>query len=162
MMKGRAPSLVTVMLPSALVALFPGCERQLCLSAVTVGEMIDALDARWPGMRDRLRDSTPRLRCHLNVFVGGERATLETPLAPRDEVIVMTAISGGRHRVILGGALAAGYGRQASLIHVTYAGKKQRWIQFCRLGGSHYAARSCSRAPPRHPPRRAAPQRCGG
>ena len=60
-----------------------------------VGEMIDALDARWPGMRDRLCDSTPRIRRHINVFVEGGRATLETRLAPGAEVIVITAISGG-------------------------------------------------------------------
>ena len=61
----------------------------------TVGDVIDALDARWPGMRDRLCDSTPRIRRHINVFVAGERATLETPLAPGAEVVVLTAISGG-------------------------------------------------------------------
>ena len=46
-------------------------------------------------MRDRVCDSRPRIRRHINVFVDGERATLETPLAPGAEVIVMTAISGG-------------------------------------------------------------------
>jgi molybdopterin converting factor small subunit len=46
-------------------------------------------------MRDRLCDSRPRIRRHINVFVNGERATLKTPLAPGAEVIVMTAISGG-------------------------------------------------------------------
>ena len=53
------------------------------------------LDARWPGMRDRLCDSRPRIRRHINVFVAGERATLATRLAPGAEVIIMTAISGG-------------------------------------------------------------------
>ncbi len=89
------PQPVTVALPSVLVSLFPGCERHLIVSAATVGEMIDALDARWPGMRDRLCDSTPRIRRHINIFVAAERATLDTPLAPGGEVLVMTAISGG-------------------------------------------------------------------
>jgi molybdopterin converting factor small subunit len=35
------------------------------------------------------------VRRHINIFVGGERATLETPLAPGAEVFIMTAISGG-------------------------------------------------------------------
>ena len=61
----------------------------------TVGEMIDALDARWPGMRDRLCDSTPRLRRHINVFIDGERAGLETPLAAGARVYVIPAITGG-------------------------------------------------------------------
>jgi molybdopterin synthase sulfur carrier subunit len=86
---------VVLTLPPALVRLFPGCARRLELSAATVGEAIDALDARWPGMRDRVCDSTPRIRRHMNVFVAGERATLETRLAPGVEVMIMTAISGG-------------------------------------------------------------------
>ena len=69
--------------------------RQVEVEAATVAEVIAALDARWPGMRDRLCDSTPRLRRQINVFVDGERATLETPLAPGARVIVMMAIVGG-------------------------------------------------------------------
>lgn len=84
-----------VMLAPALVRLFPGAPRQVELSASTVGEMIDALDARWPGMGDRLRDSRPSVRRHINIFVDGKRATLETRLRPGAEVFVLTAISGG-------------------------------------------------------------------
>jgi molybdopterin synthase sulfur carrier subunit len=91
----RAGSLVAVMLPAALVRLFPDAPRRVELPASTVGEMIDGLDARWPGMRDRLCDSRPALRRHINVFVEGRRATLETRLAPGTEVTVLTAISGG-------------------------------------------------------------------
>lgn len=87
--------LVAVTLPTLLVRLFPGSVRRLELSASTVAEVIDALDARWPGMRDRLCDSRPRIRRHINVFVAGERASLATRLAPGTEVIIMTAISGG-------------------------------------------------------------------
>jgi molybdopterin synthase sulfur carrier subunit len=90
---------VVVKLPPALVRLFPGAERRVELrasaSSRTVGDVIDALDSRWPGMRDRICDSTPRIRRHMNVFVAGERATLETPLDPGAEVVVLTAISGG-------------------------------------------------------------------
>jgi molybdopterin converting factor small subunit len=89
------PSPVVVTLPNALVSLFPGCSRRLELSASTVGEMIDALDTRWPGMRDRLCDSTPRLRRHINVFIEGERATLDTPLAPEARVFIIPTITGG-------------------------------------------------------------------
>jgi sulfur-carrier protein len=86
---------VAVTLPAALVRLFPGAVRRLELPAATVREMIDALDARWPGMRDRLCDSRPAIRRHINIFVEGRRATLETRLAPGAEVTVLTAISGG-------------------------------------------------------------------
>ena len=86
---------VVVTLPAALVNLFPGSARRVEVSATTVGDVIDALDSRWPGMRDRICDSTPRIRRHINVFVEGERATLQTRLAPGAEMMVMTAISGG-------------------------------------------------------------------
>jgi molybdopterin converting factor small subunit len=86
---------VVVTLPANLVRLFPDALRRVELPAATVGEMIDALDARWPGMRDRLCDSRPALRRHINVFVEGRRATLEARLTPGAEVTVLTAISGG-------------------------------------------------------------------
>ena len=60
-----------------------------------MAEVIAALDARWPGMRDRLCNSTPRLRRQINLFVDGERAGLDTALRPGAKVIVMTAILGG-------------------------------------------------------------------
>jgi molybdopterin converting factor small subunit len=87
--------LVVVTLPAALVNLFPGCVRRVELSAATVGDAIDALDARWPGIRDRVCDSRPSIRRHINIFVAGERATLETRLTPGAAVTVLTAISGG-------------------------------------------------------------------
>ena len=71
-----------VELPAALMRLFPGCEREVVIDAPTVAAMIDALDARWPGMRDRLCDSNPRVRRHINIFVNGERAILDTPMPP--------------------------------------------------------------------------------
>jgi molybdopterin synthase sulfur carrier subunit len=86
---------VRVTLPAALVNLFPGAVKRVELPAATVGEMIDALDRRWPGMRDRLCDSTPAIRRHINVFVEGEHGTLETRLAPGAKVFVITAITGG-------------------------------------------------------------------
>jgi molybdopterin converting factor small subunit len=46
-------------------------------------------------MRDRVCDSRPAIRRHINVFVDGDKATLDTPLEPGTEVIIMTAISGG-------------------------------------------------------------------
>jgi molybdopterin synthase sulfur carrier subunit len=91
----RSPTGVAVVLPSALLRLFPGCQREPVVAATTVGEVIDALDARWPGMRDRLCDSTPKVRRHINIFVEGERATLQTPVSPDTVVFIMTAISGG-------------------------------------------------------------------
>lgn len=86
---------VCAVLPRALLRLFPDAVAEVDVEAATVGELIDALETRWPGMRDRLCDSTPRVRRHINVFVSGERATIATPLAEGDRVFILTAISGG-------------------------------------------------------------------
>jgi molybdopterin converting factor small subunit len=95
--ESAAPDLapVAVQLPDALVRLFPGSARRVELRAATVAEVMDALNARWPGMRDRLCESTQRIRRHINVFVDGERATLTTALAPGATVTILTAIRGG-------------------------------------------------------------------
>ena len=86
---------VTVSLARALVVLFPGAPAEVQVEAASVREAIDALDRRWPGMRDRLCDTTPAVRRHINVFVDGRRARLETPLRPGLKIYVLTAISGG-------------------------------------------------------------------
>ena len=86
---------ITVLLPYVLTRLFPDCPRQLEVRAATINDMIVALDRRWPGMRDRLCDSTPAVRRHINVFVAGARAELATPLELGAIVTILTAISGG-------------------------------------------------------------------
>ncbi|HVI28279.1 MoaD/ThiS family protein [Hansschlegelia sp.] len=90
---GRSPAVVR--LTPLLVTLFPSAERRLEVEAGSVAELVDALDARWPGMRDRICDSSPAIRRHMNVFVDGRRATLATPLRPGADVFILTAISGG-------------------------------------------------------------------
>ncbi len=90
-----ALSPVTVTIPTGLVRLFPDCVARTTVEAATVAAAIDALDAHWPGMRDRICDSRPAIRRHINVFVNGERATLDTPLPPNADMLIMTAISGG-------------------------------------------------------------------
>ena len=82
-------------LPGTLPPLFAGLPRRLDLEAASVGEALDRLDERWPGLRDRLCEPGPALRSHIHVYVDRERAGLETALEPRARVDVITAISGG-------------------------------------------------------------------
>lgn len=89
------PRPARVRLSPLLVTLFPAAEPVLEIEAASVAELVAALDARWPGMGDRIRDSTPAIRRHMNVFVGGRRARLDTPLEPGADVHILTAISGG-------------------------------------------------------------------
>lgn len=87
--------MVQVLLPASLVRLFPGAPRQMELEAAYVAQAIAGLEARWPGMADRICDSSPAIRRHLKVFVDGELAGLQSPLRPGAEMLVMTAMSGG-------------------------------------------------------------------
>ena len=86
---------VVVRLPALLTALFPDAERVVSLEAETVADVMNGLEARWPGMRDRLCDTTPAIRRHINVFVEGKRVRLDTRLAPGADVYILTAVSGG-------------------------------------------------------------------
>ncbi len=84
-----------VLLPRSLLALFPGADRRHEVPGATVGAVLTALDANVPGLRDRLVEAGPRLRPHINVFVAGQPATLDTPVAEGDTVHVIPAVSGG-------------------------------------------------------------------
>ena len=85
-----------VVLPRSLIALFPGAPRRMDVDdAATVAELIARLDARWPGLADRLCDAGPVLREYINVFVDGERADLASGLGPEAVVHVLPAVAGG-------------------------------------------------------------------
>ncbi len=87
--------MTTVVLPRALLTLFPSADHRVVLDGGTVGELIDSLDARWPGLRDRLCDPGPRLRPFINVYVDGEPADLATAVTPASVVHVLPAVAGG-------------------------------------------------------------------
>jgi molybdopterin synthase sulfur carrier subunit len=87
-----------VHLPPTLPRTFADLPRQLEVAAGTVDEAIASLDARWPGLRDRLCEPGPAgstLRSHIRVFVDGERAELDTALGADTRIDVISAISGG-------------------------------------------------------------------
>jgi molybdopterin converting factor small subunit len=84
-----------VHLPRSLVALFPGAERRYEASGGTVIEVIDDMDRQVPGLRNRVLDAGPSIRTHINLFVNGERAALETPVPDGADVHVIPAVSGG-------------------------------------------------------------------
>ena len=84
-----------VHLPRSLVALFPGTPRRLEASGATVADVIADLDAKVPGIRNRILDAGPMIRTHINVFVAGQRATLTTEVPSGADVHVIPAVSGG-------------------------------------------------------------------
>jgi molybdopterin converting factor small subunit len=87
--------MATVMLPGSLVALFPGTARRQEVAGTTVGDVLTELDRSVPGLRDRLVESGPRLRRHINVFVDGQPADLATEVSANAVVHVLPAVSGG-------------------------------------------------------------------
>lgn len=91
----EATRLVVVHLPRSLVALFPGADRRLEVGGSTVLEVVRACDRLVPGLANRVLDAGPAIRTHLNVFVNGERAALDTPVRPGSEIHVIPAVSGG-------------------------------------------------------------------
>ena len=64
-----------------------------------IRELIDALEAQYPGMRDRLCDEDGALRRFVNVFVGDEDIRflegIETALEDGAEVSIVPAVAGG-------------------------------------------------------------------
>lgn len=87
--------MATVLLPASLIALFPGTAKRHSVEGATVAAVIATLDRSVPGVRDRLLESGPRLRPHINVFVDGIPADLSTAVAPGAVVHVLPAVSGG-------------------------------------------------------------------
>jgi molybdopterin converting factor small subunit len=118
---GWAPAVVH--LPRSLVSLFPGTERRMECRGATVAEVIADLDARVPGIRNRLVDAGPVLRTHLNVFVAGEIATLDTPVPPGATVHVIPAVSGGADR----NAASRVPGRGVGTAPAPWAPASERW-----------------------------------
>lgn len=65
----------------------------------SLGECINALEAAFPGMKERLCDEAGEIRRFVNVFVNGEDVRflqgLATPLKDGDEVSIVPAVAGG-------------------------------------------------------------------
>ena len=70
--------------------------RQVEADGATLGELIAALDRRYPGLRFRMIDEQDAMRRHVRFFVNGEQTfDLALPLRPTDEVQIVQALSGG-------------------------------------------------------------------
>jgi sulfur-carrier protein len=62
----------------------------------TVGELLDDLDRRYPGIRFRIISEQDQIRRHIRIFVNLEEVrSLAAPLRASDEVMIVGALSGG-------------------------------------------------------------------
>lgn len=90
---------VKVQIPSPLRPLTGGAE-EVALEAPDVGALIDGLESRHKGLRDRLLDSSGNLRSYVRIFVNDEDIRFlqekSTALKSGDTVAIVPAIAGGR------------------------------------------------------------------
>jgi len=87
--------MVRVLLPSQLQSYSAGASR-VEVDGATVAAALDDLDRRFPGIRFRVIDEQGRIRPHMRVFVGPERALdIARTLGEGDEVLIFGALSGG-------------------------------------------------------------------
>ncbi|MBU6249784.1 MAG: MoaD/ThiS family protein [Cyanobacteria bacterium REEB417] len=89
---------VQVLIPTPLQK-FTNDEATASLEAASVDALIDALDARYPGLKARLCDEGGKLRRFLNVYVNSEDIRFldnqQTLLSDGDEVSIVPAVAGG-------------------------------------------------------------------
>ena len=88
---------VTVKIPAQLRGL-TGNESEAQVEGGSVGEALDALYARFDGLRDRITENG-ELRRFVNVYAGGEDIRfgqgLATPVGDGDEITILPAVAGG-------------------------------------------------------------------
>ncbi|MCP9787324.1 MoaD/ThiS family protein [Cyanobium sp. N5-Cardenillas] len=89
---------IQVLIPTPLQK-FTNDEASVSLDAASIDGLLQALEARYPGIQARLCDENGKLRRFLNLYVNSEdirfldnQATL---LSDGDEVSIVPAVAGG-------------------------------------------------------------------
>ena len=89
---------VSVQIPAPLRSLAGGA-AEVRLEAGTVREVVDELQARHAGFRERLLDESGRLKAYVRVFVNQDDVRAldneATPVRDGDVVAIVPAIAGG-------------------------------------------------------------------
>jgi len=74
-------------------------EEIIEVNAATIGEAINELQTRYPGIKERLLDDTGAVRRFVNVYVNEEDIRFlenqDTKLKSGDEISIIPAIAGG-------------------------------------------------------------------
>ena len=89
---------VNVRIPGPLRRVTNG-EQQVDIDASNIIATIDALDAKFPGIKERLCDESGDLRYFVNLYLNGEDVRflqgLETATKSGDELSIVPAVAGG-------------------------------------------------------------------
>lgn len=87
-----------VFIPAPLRRLTRG-ESRVDVAAASLHQVVEGLEARFPGFRSYLLDESGALKAYVNVFVNGTEvralAGLQTPVGADDEVSIIPAMAGG-------------------------------------------------------------------
>jgi len=90
---------IQVLIPTPLRRFTDG-QARVEASVQTVGELLAALDQRFPGLGERILEPDGQIRRFVNVFVNGTNVRqldgTNTPLQAGDEVGIIPAMAGGR------------------------------------------------------------------
>jgi molybdopterin synthase sulfur carrier subunit len=78
---------------------YTGGAEEVGVEASTVSAVVENLESKYPGIKERLCDEQGRVRRFVNVYVNGDDIrflnSLETPVNDGDEVSFIPAIAGG-------------------------------------------------------------------
>lgn len=89
---------VNVRIPTPLQKL-SGNQATVEIDGGTIAELIESLETKFPGMKERLCDESGKLRRFVNLYVNDEdirfRDNEKTALSEGDEVSIIPAIAGG-------------------------------------------------------------------
>ncbi len=89
---------VLVRIPTPLRRMTNG-EAKVEMDSSNLGELVEKLDAAYPGFKDRLVDENGELRYFVNLYLNGEDVRflqgLETSVNSGDEISIVPAVAGG-------------------------------------------------------------------
>ena len=90
---------ILVRIPTPLRRMTNG-EAKVELESSNVAELVEKLDASYPGIKDRLVDENGDLRYFVNIYLNGEDVRflqgLDTATTSGDEISIVPAVAGGR------------------------------------------------------------------
>ena len=90
---------VKVLIPSTLRTLTNNETTVSVETSGTVADCLDALEARYPGIGERLRDEAGEIRRFVNIYVNGDDVRFlegaSTALKAGDELSIVPAMAGG-------------------------------------------------------------------
>ena len=89
---------VLVRIPTPLRRMTNGQDK-VELDSATLGQLVDGLNASFPGFKERLLDENGDLRYFVNIYLNGEDVRflqgLDTATKSGDEVSIVPAVAGG-------------------------------------------------------------------